>query len=73
MTDSVADKQARLTKLKKARDSGVLSVTHQGVSTQFRTLKELERIIAAIESEIGAASGSVTRRTYLGYPKSKGL
>lgn len=73
MSDSVSDLQARLTKLRKARDSGVLSVTHQGVSTTFRTLSEMERIIAAIEREIGAASGAVTRRTYLGYARGKGL
>lgn len=65
--------QTRLSKLKAARDSGVLSVSDQGVSTTFRSLSEMERVIASLQREIDAAGGTVTRRTYGAYMRGKGL
>jgi hypothetical protein len=48
--------QARLEALKKARDSGALMVRHGDTSTQFRTLAEMNQIIANLEGEIADQS-----------------
>lgn len=43
---------ARLEAIRAARDSGVLSARHGDTSSTFRTLDEMDRIIASIEAEI---------------------
>lgn len=68
MADSLAAKQARLEALRKARDSGALTVMHNGESVTYRSLSEIERIISTLEGEIGTAAGTTpTRRTYGAY------
>ena len=51
----------QLDALKKARNSGALIVRHGDTMTQFRTLKEMNEVIAALEADIAAASSSGTR------------
>lgn len=46
---TVAD---RLAALKRARDSGVLTVRHGDTSTTYRSLDEIERIISALEVQV---------------------
>lgn len=72
MTD-VSDMTARLEKLKKARDTGVLTVKHGETLTTFRTLAELERIIATLEGDIAAAGGTAKRRLRYMFQSGKGL
>lgn len=69
MTTTV-ELQARLTSIKKARDSGVLLVRHGETTTQFRSLREMDKIIAELEGEI---SGATPRRVRYMYQKGKGL
>lgn len=47
------DAATRLAALKRARDSGVLRVRHGDTETLFRSLAEIERIIAELEGELG--------------------
>ena len=54
--------QARLTALYKARDSGALIVRHGDESTQFRSLAEIEKIIASLEGQLAAANGEPRKR-----------
>lgn len=72
MTDA-ATLASRLEAIRKARDSGVLVVTHQGTSTTFRSLAEMERIIASLTADIAAATGTPARRTRYGYIRGGGL
>lgn len=43
---------AQLDSLKKARNSGVLIVRHGDESTQFRSLAEMDKIIASLEGQL---------------------
>jgi hypothetical protein len=63
---------ARLERLKKARASGVLRVTHGDVTTEFRNGADLDRAIAAEERELAAAQGNAPRRTFF-ITSDKGL
>lgn len=65
--------QIRLTAIIEARDSGALSVRHGETSTQFRSLDEMNRIIASLERKIAAAGGAERQRLYYPYQSSKGL
>lgn len=69
----LTDKQARLTSLRKARDSGVLSVRHGESATTFRTMAEIESIIAALEREIAGLEGNNARSPRYIYQSGKGL
>lgn len=71
MTDT-ATLSARLETLKKARDSGVLQVRHGDTMTTFRSLSELESIIADLEGQISGASTPRRRIRYL-FQSGKGL
>lgn len=74
MSESLEALQARLAKIKKARDSGVLSVSHNGSSTTFRSLAEMDKIIAGLEGDVDAAAGAARpRRTRYAYQRDKGL
>lgn len=44
--------QARLEQIKEARDSGVLSSTYEGRTTTFRSLEEMNSVIATLENQI---------------------
>jgi hypothetical protein len=72
MTDVTA-LQTRLDALKKARASGVLTVRHGDTQTTFRSLDEIDRIIASLEAEIASASGTPRRRVRYIYQAGKGL
>jgi hypothetical protein len=71
----LSEKQARLAALKKARDSGVLSVRHGEDGTTFRSLAELNSIISALESEISGLvdTTAAPRRVRYLYQSGKGL
>lgn len=71
---TLADAQARLEALKKARDSGALQVRHGDTFTQFRDLSEIEKIIARLETEIANLDGSKrVRGPSYAFQKDKGL
>jgi hypothetical protein len=70
------DAAARLDALQKAWASGVLTVRHGDTMTTFRTLAEMDSIIAGLKAEIaGAAVAGGGKRTRLRYPiqTTKGL
>lgn len=62
----------RLAALKKARDSGALIVKHGETMTTFRSLSEIERIIAELESEIAGLVTPQRRIRYI-FQSGKGL
>lgn len=59
---TVEELQARLDALEKARDAGVLMVRHGDTSTQFRTLDEMNRIIADLKRQINKLNGVIRSR-----------
>jgi|DewCreStandDraft_4_1066084.scaffolds.fasta_scaffold338118_1 hypothetical protein len=61
--------QAHLDAIKEAYASGVLTVTFEGRSTTYRSLDEMERVIAAIEKELNPAK----RRRQYRLSSSKGF
>jgi hypothetical protein len=54
--------EKRLAAIRKAYASGALVVRHGDTSTTFRTLEEMERIMAQLEAEINVANGTPRRR-----------
>lgn len=62
-----------LAALKKARNSGVLTVKHGETQTTYRSLTEIDRIIAKIEAEIAAEAGSTRSRVRYLHQAGKGL
>lgn len=62
--------QAQLDALKKARNTGVLLVRHGDISTQFRSLAEIEQIIAKLQAK--ADAGTKPRVKYP-FQQTKGL
>lgn len=62
--------QTQIDALKKAIASGVLTVRHGDTSTTYRTLAEMERALALMQSEVNASTAT-PRRTVAGF--SKGL
>lgn len=62
----------RLEALKKARDTGVLTVKHGETLTTFRSLAEIERIIKQLESDLAAAGGSPRKRLRYAYQSGRG-
>jgi RNase P/RNase MRP subunit POP5 len=70
---SQAEITARLTAIRKARDSGVLRVSHGDEETMFRSLAEMNSIIADLEAQLAAVSGTPKRKRFF-YPRqsSKG-
>jgi hypothetical protein len=49
--------QSQLDAITKARNSGVLMVRHGDTHTTFRTLAEMNQVIATLTRQIAAASG----------------
>lgn len=72
MTDS-ATIETRLEALKKARDTGVLTVKHGETLTTFRSLSEIEKIIAKLEGDLAEANGTTRKRVRYMYQSGKGL
>ena len=56
--------EARLEALKAARDTGALTVSHDGVSTTYRSLSEIERIIASLQARIDGLSSPSRVRAF---------
>lgn len=52
MALSEAQLESRITAIRAARDSGALLVRHGDTSTQFRSLAEMNAIIADLESQL---------------------
>lgn len=50
---TTAEKNTRLERLKKMRDSGVSSTSHDGVTTSFRSMSDLTEAITRLERELG--------------------
>jgi hypothetical protein len=50
--------QSRITAIRKARDSGVYSVTHSGTTTTFRSLADMNAIIAELEAQLATVNGT---------------
>ena len=69
------DKRQRLAELIEARDTGALQVRHGDEMTTFRSLDDMNRIIAGLQAELGItttnALATPTRR--IRYRFSKGL
>lgn len=69
-----ADDELILVETRTARDSGVLSVRHGETSTQFRSLSEMDKIIAKMERrKANAADGTTRQRLYYPWQSSKAL
>lgn len=70
----IAELESQLTKLKAARASGVFNVRHGDISVTYRSLKEINQAITAIQRELRALNGESSRRPpyYVRQP-SKGL
>lgn len=70
----LTEMQARLVSLKKARDSGTLDVRHGDTSVTYRSLKEINEIILALEGDIAGLAGTTSTRgpKYI-HQTSKGL
>lgn len=50
--------QARIDALQTARDAGVLRVRHGDTQTEFRSLDEMDRILASLKRDLAAANGT---------------
>lgn len=73
MALSPAQIQARIDAIRSARDSGVLIVKHGDTSTTFRSLADMNLIIADLEKDLAKANG--VKKSRVGYitQTSKGL
>lgn len=65
--------EARITAIQAARDSGALLVRHGDTSTQFRSLAEMDSIIADLEAQLDRANGVTRKRVRYIRQCSKGL
>lgn len=68
MADSAQTIETKLTAIRNARDSGVLTVKHGDELTTFRTLEEMNSIIRDLEGKLADASGTA-RRSRIRYPR----
>jgi hypothetical protein len=73
MALSQAEIERRIAAIRKARDSGVLIVRHGDESTQFRSLDEMDRILAGLEGQLGTVTGTKKKRISYIRQDSKGL
>lgn len=73
MADTPEQIAAYLANLKKARNTGVLTVKHGETLTTFRSLAEIEKIIASLEGDLATANGTAKKRVRYAYQSSKGL
>lgn len=73
MADTVETLTARRTAIVKARDSGVLRVKHGDEETTFRSLSEMNRIVANLDQQIAALNGTQKTRVRYAYQSGKGL
>lgn len=68
-----AEIEARIAQIRAARDSGVLSVRHGETSTQFRSLDEMNSIIADLQSQLATALGKRRQRVNYVRQVARGL
>jgi hypothetical protein len=61
----IAELETQLRALKRARSSGVFSVRHGDTMVQYRTLKEINAAIAAIDREIRLLRGETRKPKYV--------
>lgn len=54
--------QAQLDAARRARASGVTRVTVDGRTTEYRSLDELDRIIASMEADLGVSTAATRPR-----------
>ena len=59
---SEAQIQSRIDALRKARDTGALIVRHGETSTQFRSLKEIDSILADLERQLATVQNTTRPR-----------
>jgi hypothetical protein len=64
---------ARIAAIRSARDSGALIVRHGDTSTQFRSLAEMNAIIADLEGQLAGLQGTRRKRVSYIQQDSKGL
>lgn len=62
MSDSISDLETQLTKLRKARASGLRAVSHGDVRTEYKSDSEMAAAIADLERRIEGAGGRAARR-----------
>ncbi len=65
--------EARVEALKAARASGVLRVTYQGRTVEYRSLSEIERAIAVEQAELATLGYRKPVRQIRIYQDGKGL
>ncbi len=69
---TLTENQAALESLKDARNSGVLIARHGDVSITYKTDKDMEAAIRALEREISAQEGGTRRKARSIYQPTKG-
>lgn len=69
-----AEIKTRIDRLQRARDSGVLNIKHGETSTSYRSLAEMEAVLASLKADLARAEGAPRRRRsfYVNYG-GKGL
>jgi hypothetical protein len=65
--------QTRIDALRKARDTGALIARHRDPSTQFRSLKEIESILADLEQQLATLQDTTRPRVRYFRQDSKGF
>jgi hypothetical protein len=65
----LADLQAQLVAIKAAKATGVLTVRHGDTQTTYRSLDEMDRVIADLTAEINALSGTTRKPRYIRQPR----
>lgn len=73
MALTAAQIQSRIDALEKARDSGVSMVRHGGTITQWRTVAELDNILAGLYARLDNTNGTTKPRVNYVQQNSKGL
>jgi len=73
MAETAEQVQAKITAIRNARDSGVLLVRHGDTQTQFRSLAEMNSIIADLEGQLSTLQGKARRRVSYIRQNCKGL
>lgn len=64
MAEDIAALEAQRVALKAAMRTGALSVRHGDKAVQYRTVEEMKVVLAGLDSEIEAASGTRRKRVF---------
>lgn len=65
--------EGRIAALEASIASGVLTVTHDGVTTTYRSYVEMQRTLSWLKGELAKAQGRAGRRVRYAYQSGKGL